>query len=257
MNKVATLARRELRHYFHSPVAYVVLVSFTLLAGYFFTVIFNYYTMASFQAMQDPYLARFLDPAEGIVRPLLSNLGVVMLFMIPLLSMRLFAEEKKSGAAELLFTYPLRDWQILAGKYGAALAFIGVMLGTTLLFPLTVDLYGDLDWGPVLAGYLGLLLLGAAFLALGTFISSLTENQIVAGTGTFAALLLFWVLGWVNQGGGEGEIGKVLGQLSLLEHFRSFPQGILDTADLVFFVNFAFLFLFLTLRSLESKRWRG
>jgi ABC-2 type transport system permease protein len=170
--------------------------------------------------------------------------------------MRLFAEERRSGTIELLLTYPIRDGAVLLGKYLAALAMYGVMLLFTLVYPAVVLYFARVEWGVLGAGYLGLLLMGATFLAVGIFASSLTENQIVASIITFGILLIFWVIGWSADYAG-GPWGRVLSHISLLEHFDSFAKGVLDTKDILYYVNFTIVALFLTLRSLEARRWKG
>ncbi len=170
--------------------------------------------------------------------------------------MRLMAEEKRSGTAELLFTYPLTDWAVIAGKFGAALFIYLILLAFTASYPLVFGLIIPLDWGVLATGYLGLVLLGAACLSLGLFASSLTENQIVAGVVGFALLLLFWIIGWVQELG-PGSLGMVFKYLSLLDHYENFTKGVLDTRDLAYCLSFIFFFLFLTKRQLESRRWRA
>jgi ABC-2 type transport system permease protein len=176
--------------------------------------------------------------------------------MMPILTMRLFAEEKKSGTIELLLTYPVRDGEVLVGKYLAALAIFAGMLALTLVYPLLVAWTTRLEWGPLLTGYLGLFLQGAAFVAIGILISSLTENQIVAAVATFGTLLIFWVISWAQDAAGP-TFGRILSHLSLTEHFDSFAKGVIDTKDVIYYLNLTILSLFLTLRSLDAKRWRG
>lgn len=248
--------KRELRAYFVSPIAYVVMVMFLIIAGYFFYSSFAFFNFISFQAMSNPMMARNLNVTEGILRPLYGNLGVVLLFLMPLLTMRLFAEEKKQGTIELLLTYPVRDLAAVLAKFAACLAVYTVMLALTGIYPVLLIIFARPEIGPILAGYLGLFLLGAAFIALGALASSLTENQIVAGALSFGLLLLFWVIGWSSQFA-TGSVGRLLSHLSLLDHFDSFPKGVIDTKDVIFYLNFMIFCLFLTLRSLESHRWRG
>jgi ABC-2 type transport system permease protein len=191
-----------------------------------------------------------------VLRPLFSNVSVILLLLLPLVSMRLFAEERRAGTLELLLTYPVRDGAVLAGKYLAALVVYAAMLGLTLVYPGMLLYFAPLDPGVVLSGYLGLWLMGAAFLAVGLFFSSLTGNQIVAAVLTFLVLLVFWVIGWsADYAGGLG--GRILAHVSVLEHFDNFAKGVLDTKDIVFFVNLTAVALFLTAKSLEYRRWRG
>src|SRR5262249_43150587 len=246
--------RKELRVYFSSPIAYAVLTIFSLITGWFFYNVFGFYVLASMQAAMNPMMARDLSVVEGVLRPLFQNVSVIMLLMMPILTMRLFSEEKKSGTIELLLTYPVRDGEVLLGKYLAALAVFAAMLVLTLAYPLIMAWVTPLEWGPLATGYLGLLLQGAAFIAIGILISSLTENQIVAAVATFGTLLIFWVIAWASDSAG-GTLGRVLSHLSLTEHFDSFSKGVIDTKDLIYYANLTILALFLTLRSLDSKRW--
>jgi ABC-2 type transport system permease protein len=204
----------------------------------------------------NPMMARDLSVTEGVLRPLFQNISVIMLLMMPILTMRLFAEEKKSGTIELLLTYPVRDGEVLFGKYLAALTVFAGMLALTLVYPLLVAWTARLEWGPLVTGYLGLLLQGAAFIAVGILVSSLTENQIVAAVATFGTLLIFWVISWATDAAGP-TFGRILTHLSLTEHFESFAKGVIETKDVIYYVNLTILSLFLTMRSLESKRWRG
>ena len=256
MSSFWPIFKRELRAYFVSPIAYVVMVMFLTIAGYFFYSSFAFFNFIGFQAMSNPMMARNLNVTEGVLRPLYGNLGVILLFMMPLLTMRLFAEEKKQGTIELLLTYPVRDLAAVLAKFSACLAVYTIMLALTAVYPVLLIIFAQPEVGPILAGYLGLFLLGAAFIALGALASSLTENQIVAAAISFGFLLIFWVIGWSSQFAGSG-IGWLLSHLSLLEHFDSFPKGIIDTKDVIFYLNFMVFCLFLTLRSLESHRWRG
>ena len=254
--RVWPIFKKEMRLYFTSPIAWVIGAIFLVIAGYFFYSIFAFFTMASMQSAMNPQMARELNPTESVLRPLFSNITVILLLLMPMVTMRLFAEERRSGTIELLLTYPVRDGAVLAGKYLAALALYGLMLVGTLLYPLMISYFARLDWGAVLTGYIGLMLLGATFVAVGLFASSLTENQIVASIVTFGVLLMFWVIGWSADYVG-GAWGKVLSDLSIIEHFDSFAKGVLDTKDVIYYVNFTALALFLALRSLEARRWKG
>jgi ABC-2 type transport system permease protein len=254
--KIWAIFKKEMRLYFTSPVAWVVFTIFLLIAGYFFYSIFAFFTLASMQSMMNPQMGRDLNVTDSVMRPLFSNVSVILLLLLPLVTMRLFAEERRAGTIELLLTYPVRDGAVLAGKYLAAFALYAIMIALTLLYPLIVVYFARLEWGPIFTGYLGLLLMGATFIAVGVFASSLTENQIVAAITTFGALLIFWILGWSADYAG-GTAGKVLQFLSILEHNDSFSKGVLDTKDVLYYLNFTLLALFLTLRSLEARRWKG
>ncbi|HMB33050.1 MAG TPA: ABC transporter permease subunit [Methylomirabilota bacterium] len=249
--------KKEMRLYFGSPVAYAVATFFLFIAAFFFAPSFIQYAEFSMRAaMQPQMMGQGLNATENILRPLTYNMAVVLLFFIPMLTMRLFAEEKRAGTMELLLTYPLRDGEVLAGKFLAALSLYVFILIVTLFYPATVAWFTRIEWGAVLTGYLGLLLIGGAFLAVGLFISSTTENQIVAGFGTFGVLLALWLLGWFADSA-QGALRTVVQQMAIIEHMDSFAKGVIDTKDLVYYLTVIAFALFLTLRSLESKRWRG
>ena len=248
--------KKEMRLFFGSPVAYVVFTFFLLISGWFFSQIFLYYSDISMRSFMQPGMAQSLNITESVMRPLFTNMSVVLLFFMPMLTMRLFAEEKKSGTMELLLTYPVRDGEVLAGKFLAAAALYVILLGLTLVYPGLIAYFTRVEWGPILTGYLGLVLTGATFLAVGVLVSSLTENQIVAGFGTFGVLLGLWIIGWGAEFAG-GNLRAVLQYLSITEHMDTFSRGLIDTKDLVYYASAVALALFLTLRSLDSKRWRG
>jgi ABC-2 type transport system permease protein len=204
----------------------------------------------------NPMMARDLNVTDGVMRPLFSNVSVILLLLMPIITMRLFAEERKSGTIELLLTYPVRDGAVLVGKFLAAFVLYATMLFLTLLYPAIVAYFARLEWGPLATGYLGLVLLGGTFLAVGLLASSLTENQIVAAIGTFGTLLIFWVIGWSADYAGP-VAGRLLSHLSIIDHYDGFARGVIDTRDVIYYVNFMVLALFLTLRSLEARRWNG
>lgn len=253
---LTAVLRKELAVYFATSIFYVTGFFFLVLGGYFFYSNTLYYTLISFQASQNLQLATYLNPLQMVFRPLFATLAVVLLLLVPLLTMRLLAEEKRSGTAELLFTYPLTDWHIILGKFLAALIIYAIFLACTLAYPLLYSLLGHLDWLALGSCYLGLLLLGGACLALGLFASSLTENQIIAAVTAFALLLLFWIIGWQQEIGAPGWKGVFAG-LSMMDHYDTFIRGVIDTRDLVYYLSFIFFFLFLTKRQLESRRWRA
>src|SRR5436309_11894531 len=223
-----------MRLYFTSPVAWVVFTMFLLIGGYFFYSIFAFYTLASMQSAMNPAMGRDLNVSDSVMRPLFSNFSVILLLMMPLLTMQLFAEERRSGTIELLLTYPVRDGAVLLGKFLAAFALYALMIALTLVFPAIIWYFAPLEGGPILTGYVGLLLMGATFIAVGVFASSLTENQIVAAVTTFGVLLIFWILGWSADYAG-GTAGRLLQFLSILEHNDSFSKGVLDTKDILYY----------------------
>jgi ABC-2 type transport system permease protein len=240
------ILQRELRSYFQSFIAYVLLATFLVLAGFFFYTDLSMHVLWSFQKVSfNVWGDYFYD---------LARYGLMII--IPLLTMRLFAEEKKLGTIELLWTYPLRDWELLAGKYLAALFFLVLMLVLTLVYPIITYFLYDIDIAPLFAGYLGLFLLGSSFIACGVLISSLTENQIVAAIGTFGLLLMFWFLTWNEAVANEKAINILL-NVSLFDRLLTFTKGAIDLKDIVFFFNFHSFFIFLTFLSLTTRKWRG
>jgi len=242
--------KRELKSYFYSPIAYVVMLFFILLTGIFFMLFVSDFSMASMN--QSPYGGGYnLNITMRVIRPLLGNMSVIMLFILPLITMKPFAEERKSGTIELLFTYPLTDLDVVLGKYLSALSLFVIMLALTLIYPMFLYLHSQPETGTLASGYLGILLLAGSFIALGLFISSLTENQIIAAVATFAVLLTFWFMSFWSEG------NQILRHLSILEHFNNFAEGVIDTRDVIFYASFILLWLFLTLRVLESKKWRS
>lgn len=255
MRALTAIYLKELRAYFHSVIAYVLLVAFLALSGYFFYAAMAYYSMASMQAMQNPMMME-MNLHDMVVGPLLSNMTVILMLIAPLLTMRLLADEKRAGTLELLLSYPLTDTVVVAGKFLAALTFFAVMLAATLPQMGIIAWLGEPHLPAMAVGYLGLLLMGGAFIALGLLASSLTENQIVAAVLGFVGLLLLWVLGWSSTVAGP-ETGKLLEAVALGSHFQNFAKGVIDTADLAYFVLFIGLFLFLAVRSLEAKRWKA
>src|SRR5215472_15688096 len=255
MRNVWVICRKELGSYFASPVAYMLLTMFGLIFGFFF---WNSLGGFLFESIQSEMSGQSfpMNVNEMIIRPLLHNLSVINLFFIPLITMRLFAEEKRTGTIELLATSPVRDIEIILGKWLAAVVLYACLLLFTAVNFAFLFKYGHPDWKPLLIGYLGLLLQAGALLAIGTFVSTLTKNQIIAGAVTFGVCLLLWVLGWVS-GYETATWARVLAYMSVITHFESFGKGVLDSKDAVFYVAVIFLGLFFTARSMESLRWRS
>ncbi len=255
MTNVWIMCRKELKSYFASPIAYGVMGLFAVISGYFF-----YLAVAIMvtRGMEMQMMGRGMpvDVNEYVVRPVLMNVSVIGLFFIPMITMRLFAEEKRSGTIELLATSPVRDIEVIVGKWLAALMLYGGVLLISAVNMAILFLYGSPDWRPMIVGYLGLLLQGGCLLAVGTFISTMTKNQIIAGTATFAVCLMLWILDWVSAYE-QAAWAKVMAYLSVVTHFEPFSKGVLDSKDIIFYVSMIFLGLFLTARSLESLRWRA
>lgn len=255
MKAVWSITKKELLSYFTSPIAYIVISIFIILSGFFFYSLVWWFNSQAMQMAQNPYYYQQVNINQMVFAPLFHNLSIILLLMLPLLSMRLFSEEKKMGTEELLFTSPVSVVQIILGKYLASLIVLLIMLLLSAIPTIFTFIYGNPEPLPYLLGYLGLFLLGAAFLGLGIFWSSLTENQIVSAVLTFGTLLLFWVLSWAGYSA-RGLWQDVLNYLSFFEHFDGMTKGILDTSDLVYYLSFAFFGLFLTHSVIQSRRWR-
>lgn len=255
MRNVLLICKKELKSYFASPIAYLLMAFFALIFGFGFFTATRDFVRFSFQAQmmgqQQP-----TNVNEQIIRPLLGFASTIALFLIPMISMRLFAEEKRSGTIELLLTSPVKDMEIILGKWlGAVLLYLCVlamsMINIAMLF-----MWGKPDLKPVLVAYLGLLIQGACLLAIGGFISTTTKNQIVAGGVTFFVCLLLWLLSWFTAF--DSTIpAQIVNYISIVTHFENFSKGVLDFKDVVFYLSMIFFSLFITSRSLESLRWRS
>jgi gliding motility-associated transport system permease protein len=256
MNNVLAIAQRELKSYFASPIAYIVIGFFALLFGWFFVNLLYFFQREAMQAGMGMAGPEPLNINQQLIRPLFLNVSVILLFALPMVTMRSYSEEKRSGTIELLLTSPLTDFQITMGKFLGAMALYGSMLLITLLHIGILFAFGNPEWQGVLMGYAGLLLMGGCFVSLGLFISSLTKNQIVAAFITFAVFLMFWVINWMSTFSGPTAQG-ILNYLSITEHLEDFSKGVLDTKHLVYYGSFIAFSLFLTVRSLDSERWRG
>lgn len=255
MRNTLTICRRELYSYFVSPIAWVLLTIFAFLSGGFTTLITIAFVKASLEGQMTGQQMT-MNVNEQVIGPLFSNMAVVSLFLIPMISMRLFAEEKRQGTIELLITSPVHDMEIIIGKWLSAVLMYGALLLVLLLDYVFFFMAGQPDWRPVATGFFGIFLQGACLLSLGTFISSLTRNQIVAGAIGFALALLLWILNWTTSFGNSTTV-QFFNYLSIVSHFDSFVRGVIDTKDVVYYLTMIFLGLFLTSRSLESMRWRA
>jgi ABC-2 type transport system permease protein len=255
MGNIVAIARKEVRSYFASPIAWVVLGLFALMFGFFF------YTFLVFFLRQSVQMGMFGGPQSvnvnlHMIRPLLQNTSVIVLIVIPMITMRTYAEEKRTGTIELLLTSPVTDLQILLGKFLGALLLYVAMLAVTAVDLAVLFRYGNPEWRPIAAGYLGLLLLGAGFIGVGLLVSSLTRNQIVAGVATFGTFLMLWVIGWVGDFAGP-TTRDIVSYLSITEHFDDFSKGVIDTKHIVYYLSFITFGLFLTAKAVDSERWRG
>ncbi|GAC1325826.1 MAG: ABC transporter permease [Chloroflexota bacterium] len=236
MRNVLAVSTREMRSYFLSPLAYLVMAFFVFGAGMLFWLILQ-------------------SSHEASLRGLIQNVHVLFLFVIPMISMRLLAEEQRSGTMELLMTNPVQEWQIVLGKFIGSAVLVLLMLVPTLLFALFLFVFGNPDRGPMLTGYIGAILEGGAFLAVGVWASSLTENQVVSAIVSFVLLLAFWLSDNVGQALG-GTAGQIVGYLSLVNHVQGFSQGVIDSKDVVFYLTVIAAGLVLSTLSLQSRRYR-
>jgi len=255
VRNISSIAGKELKGYFASPVAWVMMGLFALIFGYFFLSYLTYFVRNSMQAMMGGGPQNMNINME-LVRPLLSNASVLVLFLLPMVTMRTYSEEKRSGTIELLLTSPLTDFEIIIGKFLGTVGLYLGLLAVTAVYIGILFLYGRPEWRPLVAGYLGLLLLGGCFIAVGLLISSMTKNQMVAGAATFIVGLLFWIISWFADSTGP-VTAQVLSYLSITEHFDDFGKGIIDSKYLIYYLSFISFGLFLTLKSVDSERWRG
>jgi gliding motility-associated transport system permease protein len=259
MRNILAIIERELRAYFSSPIAYVVLTIFIFLSGIFFrSILAQVMQMGLISQMQAQQLGpRPMDMPGMISRGFLSTMSVILLFIMPMLTMGLFSEEKKRGTIELLLTAPLTDLQVVLGKFFAAGAFFVILLLSTWVPMAVLYLYGSPASAPILTAYLGLLLYGLTIIAIGLFISTLTENQIIAAVISFGAIMVLWLVDVVAQNAEAASSKSLLTYLSILSHLDDFMKGVLSTSHIIFYLSLMLVALFLTYRSIDSLRWRG
>ena len=253
MRNILLICRKELKSYFASPIAYSVLAIFGLIIGWVFYNATRDMVRFSFQAQmqQQP-----ISVNEMVIRPILGFASTITLFLMPMITMRLVAEEKRTGTIELLLTSPIKDIEIIVGKWLGGLLLYLCVLGMSALNMALLVAWSKPDVKPVLIAYLGLILQGGCLLAIGTFISTLTRNQIIAGIVTFFVCLLLWLLSWFTAFDSSGA-ASVVNYLSIVTHFENFSKGVLDSKDVVFYLSMIFFGLFITSRSMESLRWRS
>ena len=255
MSNILAIAQKELKSYFASPIAYVVIGLFALMFGFF------YYTLLGIFIEQGMRMMGLQggptqNVNEQMIRPLFLNASVLLLFVLPMITMRTYSEEKRSGTIELLLTAPLTDFDIIMGKFLGAMALYAAMLAVTLVHVGVLFFFGTPEWIPIATGYLGLLLMGGCFISIGLLISSFTRNQIVAVMATFAVFLLLWVINWAGPLTGP-RTQAVLEYLSITSHLDDFTRGIIDTKHVIYYVSFIAFGLFLTARAVDAERWRG
>jgi ABC-2 type transport system permease protein len=256
MRNILAIAHKELRSYFASPIAYIVIGFFVLLYGYFFAVMLQAFMRASLNLGQFGASPQAMNINQDMLRPVLQNVTVLLLFVLPAMTMRSYSEERRSGTIELLLTSPLSDFQIVMGKFLGALALYGVMLAVTLIHTAVLFLYGRPEVSPILTSYLGLLLLGGSFISVGLFISNLTTNQIISYVVTFSVFLFLWIISWIGSFS-SGWVADVTNYLSIIGHFDDFSKGVIDTTHLIYYLSLITFGLFLTAKSVDAERWRG
>ncbi|MFB3895512.1 MAG: ABC transporter permease subunit [bacterium] len=236
MKNIFFIAQREVKSYFSSPVAYVLIAAFLLVSGFLYILILNY-------------------NREAELGTLFHNMAIILLLLSPVITMRLIAEERRTGTVELLLTAPITDIEMIVGKYFGAVFVYLIMLILTFHFPLFLFIFGNPDKGPIISGYLGLFLMGSCFLAVGVFGSSFARNQIVAAVAGFGMLLILWLFGATAQIF-SGSIGAIAQYLSIYEHFNNFTRGIIDTQDIIFYISFIIIALFLAVKVIQNKKWK-
>jgi len=238
MKNIFTLTRRELAAYFYSPLAYVIMVAFLIFCGYFF------------------YSSLRWSSDATVLRYVLELIGFTSLIIAPMITMRLLAEEKKSGTLELLMTAPITETEVIVSKYIAALFFFTSLILPTAAYIILLVKWGNPDLGAIISGYVGLICLTGVFLSIGLFVSSLTSNQIVAVIITFILLLIGWVIGYAGEFFQNEMWKSVFKYVGFFDHFDSFRKGLIDSRDLFYCLSTIVFFLFLSSRVLESRRWR-
>jgi ABC-2 type transport system permease protein len=236
MSTATTVAKREIRTYFNSPVAYIVVTVFMLIAGYLF------------------FSTLFLEK-QAELRGYFSLSPLLFTFIVPAITMRLLAEEKGSGTLEMLITMPVRDWEVVVGKFMAGMAMLATIVGMTFFYAITLTMLGPADKGPILAGYLGLLFMGGAYVSIGVMASSFTRNQIVAFILAFAISFALFIFGQITQLAPDW-LAPVLNFLSMSSHFESMSHGVVDSRDVLYYVSVMVVSLVIATASLESRKWK-
>ena len=256
MNNILAITHKELKSYFASPIAYVVIGLYALVFGYYFYAAVRFFERQSIQMAGLGAGTPAVNINEQLIRPVFQYSMVVFLIVLPMITMRTYSEEKRTGTMELLLTSPVTDFQIIMGKFLGAMGLYAAMLGVTVIHMALLFWVSQPEWMPILTSYIGLLLMGGCFMAVGLLISSLTKNQIVAVVATFAVFMMFWMINWIAQFMGPTS-QAVLNYLSITSHLEDFMGGVIDTKHVVYYLSFIAFGLFLTARSVDVERWRG
>ncbi|MCD4783477.1 MAG: ABC transporter permease [Candidatus Eremiobacteraeota bacterium] len=256
------IMRKELRTYFNSTIAYAFFLIFLFIVGYLFTFTIFQYSDFSQLAIRNPMMMQKLNPAQSILTPLFQLMGFLLIFLVPVLTMRIFAEEKKLGTIELLFTYPVTEMQLVIGKFLASTAILFIMFLFSFVYIILFNNVfafkgAEVPWGIIFSGYLGIFLLSLSFMAFGMWVSSLTSDQVTSALATVGGLLLFWIIGSAQSQFTNPVLVGIVRQLSLVNHFQDFTKGIINTHHLVYFICFILFFVFLTVQVLEVRKWKG
>ncbi len=255
MKNTWVIAKRDLGSFFNSPIFYVVTTVFLVIYSWMFFQILSFFSIQSMQAAQRPELNMGLSLNDIVISGTLQSVSVVLLLLVPVLTMKSFAEEKKSKTMTLLMSSPVRGIEIVMGKFSACMIVIFVMLLLSSYSVIALLIFGEPELGPILTSYLGLLLMSGCFISIGVCASSLTDNQIIAAVLTFGFSLFMWIIQWGTQAASPG-LAEVLNYLSLIDHLDRFMRGIPNSSDFVYYLSFIGFCLFLTHRVLDSRRWR-
>ncbi|MCK4837055.1 MAG: ABC transporter permease subunit [Candidatus Aminicenantes bacterium] len=255
MRNIWIITKKELKGFLYTPIAYIITAFFLLVSGFFFYNIVVWFSGQSARMMQNPYYANQLNLNKMVFESYFNNLAIILMFLLPLLTMRLLSDERRMRTEELLLTSPLKISSIILGKYLAALIIYSLILMLTATHSIFIIIHGNPQIVPLVTAYLGLFLMGAVFIAIGIFASSLTENQIIAAVISFSTILLIWVISWIGEGAGAGWKG-ILSYLSFFSHFQNMIKGVVDTKDIVYYLSFSFMGIYFAYTVFEFKKWR-
>ena len=257
IKKIWIIGVKDFKTYFISPIGYLVISSYIFVIGYMFYMRLIFFLNQKMMSAQYAQYGQTMDVSlnDAIIKPVYGSMNLIMLFVIPLITMRLLSEEKKQKTMELLLTSPISHFEIVAGKFLSAMLLIGVTFAFTIAYPVILYIGGNPDMGQVFTMYLGLLCVSACYIAIGLFWSSMTENQIISAVLTFISLLFMWIIDWSAQALGS-TLGDVTGYLSIIRHFDSFFDGTINSKDVVYYLSFTFFGLFLSYLGIESKNWK-
>ncbi|KPK96322.1 hypothetical protein AMJ80_00590 [bacterium SM23_31] len=261
MNNIWAILQRELRSYFVSPLAYGIIVGFLIVTGFMFYISLGYFLTMVNSTIMEANIYRTPPPPvnvnESVISPVFRSISFISLLLLAMITMRLFAEEKKMMTIELLFTSPVTTFQMIMGKYLAGLALYVIMLIPTSVYCIILFIFGEPEILPIFTGYLGLLLIGAVLISIGLLVSSFTENQLIAVALSLSIFLLLWMIDWPADIIGQPAISSLLTYISLPSHFYDFTNGVLDSKHILYYLSIIVLSFYLTQRSLESMRWRS